>query len=186
MYCSWNRGWWALEREESKVKARWAGYFEWLYHADPLAVDLDVRGVTIPIADPPINCDPPLFAETQAVVNRLKWGETSGNCGIHAELLKAGNAGLTSLYAVLCFAWNTGIIPPQWKTGLVVPLWKGKGDRQDCNNYRGVKLLSVPGKVFAQIILDRDRLHSSQAVRLYTRGHQLTVSLLFGTSQEHR
>ena len=29
------------------------------------------------------------------------------------------------------------------------------GDRQDCNNYRGVTLLSVPGKVFAQIILDR-------------------------------
>ena len=45
--------------EESKVMARWAGYFEWLYQADPPAVELDVRGVTIPIADPPINCDPP-------------------------------------------------------------------------------------------------------------------------------
>jgi len=41
-----------LLREESKVKARWAGYFEWLYHADPPPVDLDVRCVTIPIADP--------------------------------------------------------------------------------------------------------------------------------------
>ena len=112
-------------REESKVKARWAGYFEWLYHADPPPVDLDVRCVTIPIADPPINCDPPLFGETQAVANRFKWGETSGICGIHAELCKAGNAGFMSLYAVLCFAWNTGIIRTEWKTGLVVPLWKG-------------------------------------------------------------
>ena len=58
--------------EESKVKARWAGYFEQLYQADPPAVELDVRGVTIPIVDPPINCDPPSLVETQAVVNRLK------------------------------------------------------------------------------------------------------------------
>ena len=69
-----------------------------------------------------------------------------------------------SLHAVLCSAWNTGIIPTDWTRGLVVPLWKGKGDRQDCNNYRGVTLLSVPGKVFARIIIDgvRHRLLEHQ------------------------
>ena len=60
--------------EESEEKDRWAGYFERLYQADPPAVELDVRGVTIPVADPPIHCGPPSFVETQAVVNRLKWG----------------------------------------------------------------------------------------------------------------
>ena len=50
--------------EESEVKARWAGYFERLYQADPPAVELDVKGVTIPIPDLPINCDPPSFVET--------------------------------------------------------------------------------------------------------------------------
>ena len=63
-----------LLTEESEVKARWAGYFERLYQADPPAVKLDVRGVTILIADPPINYGPPSFVETQAVVNWLKWG----------------------------------------------------------------------------------------------------------------
>ena len=110
------------------MKAHWAGYFERLYQADPTAVDLDVRGVTIPIADPPINCGPPSFVETRAAVNRLKWGKAPGICGIHAELLKAaGNATLMSLHAVLCSAWNTGVIPTDWKRGLVVALWKGKG-----------------------------------------------------------
>ena len=52
-----------LLTEESEVKARWAGYFEQLYQADPPNVKLDVRGVTIPIADPTINCDPPSFVE---------------------------------------------------------------------------------------------------------------------------
>ena len=146
--------------EESEVKARWASYFEWLYQADPPAVELDVRGVTIPVADPPINCGPPSLVKTQAAVNRLKWGKAPGICGSHAELLKAGgNAALMSLHVVLCSAWNTSIIPTDWKRGLVVPLWKGKGYRQDCNNNRGVTLLSVPGKVFAQIILDGVRHH---------------------------
>ena len=124
--------------EESKVKARWAGYFERLYQANSPAVEVDVRSVTIPIADPPINCGTPSFVETEAAVNRLKWGEAPGICGIHAELLKAGgNAALVSVHAVLCFAWNTGIIPTDWKRGLVIPFWKGKGDHQDCNYYQG-------------------------------------------------
>ena len=58
--------------EESEVKARWAGYFERLYQADTPAVELDVRGVTIPVADPPINCGPHSLVETKAAVNRLK------------------------------------------------------------------------------------------------------------------
>ena len=105
------------------MKACWAGYFEWLYQADPPAVKLDVSGVTISIADPPLNSDPPSLVETQAAVNRLKWGKSPGICCNHAELLKAGgNAALVSLHAVLCSVSNTGIIPTDWKMGLVVPL----------------------------------------------------------------
>ena len=51
------------------MKARWARYFERLHQADPPAVELDIRGVAIPISDPPINFEPPSFVETQAVVN---------------------------------------------------------------------------------------------------------------------
>ena len=113
--------------EESEVKARWAGYFERLYQADPPTVELDVRGVTISVADPPINCGPPSLVETQAAVNHLKWGKSPGICGIHAELLKAGgNAILVSLHAVLCSAWNTAIIPTDWTRGLVVLSGKGR------------------------------------------------------------
>ena len=54
------------------MKAHWGSYFEWLHYADPPAVELDVRAVTVPIADRSINCDPPSFVETQAAVNRLK------------------------------------------------------------------------------------------------------------------
>ena len=52
----------------------------------------------IPIADPPINCEPPLFVETQAAVNRLKGVKAPGICGIHADQLKAGEM----LYSCRC------------------------------------------------------------------------------------
>ena len=86
------------------MKVHWAGYFERLYHADTPAVELDVMDVTIPIADPPINCDPPSFLESQAAVNRLKCGKAPGICGIHTELLKAGgNPVLMSLVTLHMF-----------------------------------------------------------------------------------
>ena len=68
-----------LLTEESEVKAHWASFFERLYQADPPAVELDVRGAPIPIAAPPINCDPTLFVETQAAVNRLNWVKLQGS-----------------------------------------------------------------------------------------------------------
>jgi len=50
--------------------------------------------------------------------------------------------------------WNTGKIPSDWCDGIIIPLPK-KGDLRDCNNWRGITLLSVPGKVLCSIILDR-------------------------------
>ena len=34
-------------------------------------------------------------------------------------------------------------------------LYKNKGDCSDCNNYRGISLLSIAGKAFAQVALNR-------------------------------
>ena len=146
--------------DSSQVLTRWAGYFEQLYKAEPPVRQLATLDSPVLEANPPINCDPPSLGETQAVVARMKGGKAAGVCGIQAELLKAGGQPiLLPLHAVISAAWRTGDIPTDWKRGLVVPIWKGKGDRQDCNSYRGVTLLSVPGKVFARLLLDRIRSH---------------------------
>src|SRR6218665_567415 len=39
--------------------------------------------------------------------------------------------------------------------GIILPIYKGKGSRRDCKNYRGITLLSCPGKLFAHILLER-------------------------------
>ena len=41
------------------------------------------------------------------------------------------------------------------KDAKIVTLYKNKGDRSDCNNYRGISLLSIVGKAFARVVLNR-------------------------------
>ena len=42
-----------------------------------------------------------------------------------------------------------------WRSAVIVPLYKGKGERSECKNYRGISLLSVVGKIYAGILVDR-------------------------------
>ena len=32
-------------------------------------------------------------------------------------------------------------MPQEWRHSVIIPLYKNKGDAQNCNNYRGIKLL---------------------------------------------
>ena len=142
--------------EEDQVRARWADYFERLYKADPPVHQIDISDDSQVSDAPPVNTSLPSLLETRKAVVQLKNRRAAGICGIFPEFLKYGGEVVCErLHAVICSAWDTGVIPTDWKRGLVVPLWKGKGDILDCNNYRGVTLLSVPGKVFARIIRGR-------------------------------
>ncbi|KAG0727434.1 LINE-1 reverse transcriptase [Chionoecetes opilio] len=140
--------------------ARWAEYFGQLFTVDPPTEQLHTTGLQAVDADPPIDESAPSLDEVREAVAKLRGGKAAGVCNISAELLKAvGEAMIHGLHAVLTAVWQSGTIPPDWKRGLVVPIWKGKGDRQDCNNYRGITLLSVPGKVLAHLLLTRIRSH---------------------------
>ncbi len=46
-------------------------------------------------------------------------------------------------------------MPDDWKKAIIVPLYKGKGSRNECGSYRGISLLSVPGKVYGRIVTKR-------------------------------
>ena len=40
----------------------------------------------------------------------------------------------------------------------IITLYKNKGERSDCNNYRGISLLSIVGKAYARVLLNRLQL----------------------------
>ena len=52
-------------------------------------------------------------------------------------------------------SWKLGKLPAEWKEGIVLSLYKEKGSRSECSSYRPITLLSVPGKVFAHVLLAR-------------------------------
>ena len=152
--------------EGHRALGRLAGYFEELLKVKPPARAIDTSELTPLTADPPIDTQPPDLIEVRAAVSRLKSGRAAGVCNIPAELLKAGgDTVLRELVAVFGNIWKTCDIPPEWRRSIIVPLYKGKGDRRDCGNYRGISLLSVPGKIFARVLLDRIRPHLIQHQR---------------------
>ena len=46
--------------------------------------------------------------------------------------------------------------PMDWQRAIIVPVHK-KNSRRKCGNYRGISLLSIPGKVLAKVLNDRVR-----------------------------
>ncbi|KAG5586166.1 hypothetical protein H5410_046600 [Solanum commersonii] len=51
----------------------------------------------------------------------------------------------------------TAKMPDEWRWSTLVPLYKNKGDIKNCNNYRGVKLLSHTMKIWERMVEMRVR-----------------------------
>ena len=107
--------------------------------------------------------------EVMKGIKALKNGKTPGIDGISAELLKHGQQELTQqLTHLFNLAWSSEKVPKDWRQGMIIKLPK-KGDLGNCNNWRGITLLSVPGKVFCTVLLNRlkgaldSRLREEQA-----------------------
>ena len=93
--------------------------------------------------------------KTDCQKGRLKNGEAGGKTGILPELLLFGGEVMCDrLLQIMKSAWQAGAIPRDWKDAVVVPIPK-KGDLKDCDNWRGISLLDVVGKVFARVIQER-------------------------------
>ena len=55
------------------------------------------------------------------------------------------------MHSIVNVAWKAGYVPEDWRKALVIPVHK-KGSKIQCTNYRGISLLSIPGKVYARIL----------------------------------
>ncbi len=54
--------------------------------------------------------------------------------------------------------WPGGMgryLPGDWTEAAVVPVYKGKGDKSQCGNYRGLSLLRIPHRVYSRNITER-------------------------------
>uniref|UniRef100_A0A8C6PV35 Reverse transcriptase domain-containing protein n=1 Tax=Nothobranchius furzeri TaxID=105023 RepID=A0A8C6PV35_NOTFU len=134
------------------IVGRWKEYFEELLNPtyvhseeEPEPGDL---GMDCPISG----------AEVAEVVTQLHNGGAPGVDEIRPGYLKAMDVvGLSWLTRICNIAWSSGAVPVEWQTGVVVPIFK-KGDLRVCSNYRGITLLSLPGKVHSKVLERRVRV----------------------------
>ena len=59
------------------------------------------------------------------------------------------------LVRLLNVSFDIGVIPMDWRSACIVPLYKGKGDKCECSNSRGISLLSLVGKLFGRVLIKR-------------------------------
>jgi hypothetical protein len=61
---------------------------------------------------------------------------------------------LSAILKLINSVWNKEELPDQWKESIIAPVYK-KGDKTDCNNYRGISLLSTSYKIVSNLLLSR-------------------------------
>ena len=131
---------------------RWKEHFEELLNMPKPQVPPEIEPAEEELQ---INCERPSKEEIMKAIKNLKDRKATGPDNIPAEAIKADKDISTELlYNLLGKIWEREEIPVEWKEGHLIKLPK-KGDMHECTNYRGIMLLSVPGKILNRIILDR-------------------------------
>ena len=86
-------------------------------------------------------------------MGKLKNGKTAGKDEITGEMVKAGGGWVMDWIWRLCNMALENVVLEDWRSTLIVPLYKGKGERNECKNYRYISLLSIVGKINVGILI---------------------------------
>ena len=126
--------------------------------------------------------------EMARTIAGLKDGKAPGGDGIPAEIWKHGGDNMFGrLHQIITNACEISSEPQAWKDTSIITIYK-KGDRTDCGKYRGISLLSIAGKIFARILLNRQSTHITPEVVPETqcgfRGNRSTIYMIFCLRQQ--
>ncbi|XP_033111734.1 uncharacterized protein LOC117112703 [Anneissia japonica] len=172
--------------DKNKQMSRWVEHYLELYstETDISQVALDTLP-QLPVMGE-LDHEPSVLELSQAI-DSLANGKAPGKDGIPAEILKCRKVRiLPHLYDLLLLCWRTETIPHDMRDANIITLYKNKGDRGDCNNYRGISLLSVTEKTIAKVILKRlahlaDRIYPEAQCGF--RPSRSTVDMIFSLRQ---
>ncbi len=168
---------------DKRVVARWSEHFQKLLNVpgdiNHEALDNIPQRITKTCLD-----EIPTMDEMARAIAGLKDDKAPGEDGIPAEVWKHGGDNLFSrLHQLITNAWEVGSIAQAWKGASIVTIYK-KGD---CGIYRGISLLSIAGKIFSRILLNRLSTHITPEVVPETqcgfRCNRSTADMIFCLQQ---
>ncbi|XP_035658037.1 uncharacterized protein LOC118403431 [Branchiostoma floridae] len=153
-----------LITDKDDILKRWAEHFDSVLNR-PSSINEEAisRLPQVPINE--ALAEPPSPAETHKAVGQLSSGKAPGQDSIPAEIYKeGGTAVIDKLHQLFTIIWERESIPQDFKDATIIHLYKRKGNRQVCDNHRGISLLSVAGKTLARILLNRLIIHLDQGL----------------------
>ena len=93
--------------------------------------------------------------DVKKTIRNLKTNKAAGTDGIRPELIKyVGNKLQNRMYELVRQIWEEERIPEEWKETIIVPIHK-IGDRDRCENCRGIALGNAAYKILSNIILGK-------------------------------
>ncbi|BHF66057.1 hypothetical protein SprV_0200907100 [Sparganum proliferum] len=176
-----------LLTEKTQILQRWAEHFRGVLNR-PSAIS-DAAIARLPQVETNVDLDlPPSLQETVRAVQQLYSAKAPGSDAIPAEVYKHGGPQLMDhLTALFQEMWRQGEVPQDFKDATIVHLYKRKGNRQVCDNHRGISLLNIAGKIFARILLNRLNNHLQQGLlpesQCGFRRHRGTTDMIFAARQ---
>nr|VZI32172.1 unnamed protein product [Spirometra erinaceieuropaei] len=176
-----------LLTEKTQILQRWAEHFLGVLNRPSVISDAAIE--RLPQVETNVDLDlPPSLQETIRAVQQLSSGKAPGSDAIPAEVYKQGGPQLMDhLTALFQEMWRQGEVPQDFKDATIVHLYKRKGNRQVCDNHRGISLLNIAGKIFARILLNRLNNHLEQGLlpesQCGFRRHRGTTDMIFAARQ---
>ena len=135
---------------------RWKRHFTKVLNIESVFSDSEVECVKQrPVREE--MAEPPCEEELLEAVRRMKSGKAAGESGILPEMMRAmccDEEFVGKLLQLIGDVWAECRVPADWRDAVLIPIPK-KGDLSECDNWRGISLLDVVGKVVARIIQGR-------------------------------
>ena len=115
--------------------------------------------------------------EVHDAISKLRRNKACGIDDIKAEFILEGKQILLEPLTQLFNEIFTSQFPESWSVGIITPIFK-KGDKNDCNNYRGVTVGTALSKLYAMILNKR--------LMEWTEKHKLRANAQAGFRSDHR
>ena len=172
--------------EKKKQMDRWVEHYSELYSRENSVTTSALEAIdSLPTMEE-LDAHPTL-EELSKAIDSLAAGKAPGSDGLPPDLIKhCKTALLIPLHKLLCECWEEGAVPQDMRDAKIITLYKNKGERSDCNNYRGISLLSIVGKVYARVVLARlqklaDRVYPESQCGF--RAKRSTIDMVFSIRQ---
>ncbi|VDP07499.1 unnamed protein product [Schistosoma mattheei] len=135
-----------------RQRNRWVEYLEELLNRPATMYPPDIEAAH---TDLPIDVNPATTEEIRMGIRQIKSGKAVESDHIPAAALKSGIEVTTNMFHLLVKkVWEEEQVWMDWKEGHLIKIPK-QGDLSRCENYIGITLLSVPGKVFNRVLLNQ-------------------------------